>query len=85
MEEGPSQGRRKPKTKKHGELTFNWCIHHMAWTVHTPSECKLGKKMAKEQKSSVKVHSAIVKASTAATVNPHSAAMLATLSGKDDK
>ena len=30
-----------PKTKKHGELTYNWCIHHMAWTVHKPSKCKL--------------------------------------------
>jgi hypothetical protein len=74
-----------PKTKKHGELTFNWCIHHMAWTVHKPSECKLGKKMAEEQKSSAKAHSAIVAASAASTVNPHFAAMLATLGSEDDE
>jgi len=73
-----------PKTKKVGELTFNWCIHHMAWTVHKPSDCKLGKKMAEEQKSSAKAHSAVVAASAAATVNPHFAAMLATLGSEED-
>ena len=74
-----------PKTKKVGELTFNWCIHHMAWTVHKPSECKLGKKMAEEQMSSAKAHSAIVAASAAATINPNFAALLATLSNEDNK
>ena len=77
----PKEG--DPKTKKNGELTFNWCIHHMAWTVHKPSDCKLGKKMAEEQKSSALAHSATVAASAAATINPHFAAMLATL-GRDD-
>ncbi len=57
----------------------------MAWTVHKPSECKLGKKMAKDQKSSAKAHSATVAAAAAATVNPHFAAMLATLGGEDDE
>jgi len=75
----------EPKTKKNGELTFNWCIHHMAWTVHKPSECKLGKKMAEDQKSSAKAHSATVAAAAAATVNPHFAAMLATLGSEDDE
>ncbi len=52
----------------------------MAWTVHKPSECKLGKQRAKEQKSTIHVHSAVVAASAAATVSPHFAALLATLS-----
>jgi hypothetical protein len=23
-----------PKEKRHGEYTYHWCEHHMAWTVH---------------------------------------------------
>ncbi len=34
----------KPKKKKHGYLTFNWCEHHMAWTVHKPDDCKRARK-----------------------------------------
>ena len=30
----------EPKTKKHNKQTYHWCIHHMAWTVHTPEECR---------------------------------------------
>ena len=74
-----------PKTKQHGKFTFNWCVHHMAWTIHKPSECKLGKQRAEEQKSSTHAHSAVVAASAAATVNPNFAALLATLSDEDDE
>ena len=79
----PKQG--NPKTMQHGKYTFNWCVHHMAWTVHKPLECKLGKQWAEEQKSSTHAHSAIVAASAAATVSPHFTALLATLSDEDDK
>jgi hypothetical protein len=41
--------------------------------------------MAKDQKTSAKANSATVAASAAATINPHFAAMLATLGGKDDR
>ncbi len=75
----------KPKKKEHGDLTFNWCKHHMAWTVHKPANCKLGKKRVEKQKSSARAHSVIVAASAAATVNPHFAALLATLGSKDDE
>jgi hypothetical protein len=75
----------KPKKKEHGDLTFHWCKHHMAWTVYKPADCKLGKKREEEQKSSACAHPAIVSASAAATVNPHFAALLATLGSKDDK
>ncbi len=74
-----------PKTKQHGKYTFNWCVNHMAWTVHKPSECKLGKQRAEEQKSTPQAHSAIVAASPATTVSPHFTALLATLSVEDDK
>jgi hypothetical protein len=79
----PKQG--DPKTKQHGKYTFNWCVHHMAWTVHKPSECKLGKQRAEEQKSTAHAHSAVVAASAASTVSPHFAALLATLSDEDDE
>jgi len=74
-----------PKTKQHGKYTFNWCVHHMAWTIHKPTECKLGKQRADEQKSSTHAHSAVVAASAAATINPHFAALLATLGDEDDE
>jgi hypothetical protein len=32
------------KEKQVGKYTYNWCKHHMTWTVHKPSDCKLGKK-----------------------------------------
>jgi hypothetical protein len=75
----------KPKKKEHGDLTFHWCKHHMAWTVHKPADCKLGKKRAEEQKSSARAHSKIVAASTATTVNPHFAALIASFGSEDDK
>ena len=28
------------QTKKIGTKNFHWCIHHMAWTVHRPEECR---------------------------------------------
>ena len=28
------------QTKKIGTKDFHWCIHHMAWTVHRPEECR---------------------------------------------
>jgi hypothetical protein len=75
----------EPKKKEHGDLTSHWCEHHMAWTVHKPADCKLGKKRVEEQKSSACAHSVIVAASAAATINPHFAALLASLSSKDNK
>ena len=32
----PKDGEKK--TKEVGNFTFNWCKHHMAWTVHKPYE-----------------------------------------------
>jgi hypothetical protein len=31
------------KEKQVGKYTNNWCEHHMAWTVHKPFDCELGK------------------------------------------
>ena len=36
----PGEG--EPETKRVNGKVFNWCIHHMCWTVHRPSDCRLG-------------------------------------------
>lgn len=52
----------------------------MAWTVHKPADCRLGKQHKDEQKSTHHASSATVAATAAvATINPHYAALLATL------
>ncbi len=40
--EPPKAGESK-ESKKVRKFTFNWCEHHMAWTVHKPADCLLGK------------------------------------------
>ena len=31
----------EPLTKQIKNKDFHWCGHHMAWTVHQPSDCRL--------------------------------------------
>jgi hypothetical protein len=31
----------KPATKRIKTKDFHWCKHHMAWTVHLPTDCRL--------------------------------------------
>jgi len=69
----PKEGEKKEKV--HDKRTYHWCVHHMAWTMHSPSECRLGTERKGEAKN--KSYSAAVAA--AATVNPHYAALLSTL------
>lgn len=33
----------EPKTKVSKGRTYHWCHHHMCFTIHTPTECELGK------------------------------------------
>jgi hypothetical protein len=63
------------KEKVHNKRTYHWCVHHMAWTMHSPGKCRLGTEQKRENKN--KSYSAAVAA--AATVNPQYAALLATL------
>ncbi len=37
------------KSKEMGKYTYHWCEHHMAWCIHKPSECCLGKEWKEEQ------------------------------------
>ncbi len=66
----------------HDKCTYHWCVHHMAWTMHSPSECRLGTERKGEQPKN-KSHSAAVAAT--ATVDPHYAALLLTLASIADK
>jgi hypothetical protein len=48
MKEGASQGRRQ-KEQEGGQVTYHWCKYHMAWCMHKPSECCLGKERKEKQ------------------------------------
>ncbi len=81
MEEGPSQGWNK-KSKEVGKYTYHWCEHHMAWCMHKPSECCLGKEQKEEQqktKQSYTANSATYAAAAASMVDPHFQALFATI------
>ncbi len=69
-------------SKEVGKYTYHWCVHHMAWTVHLPAECRLGKQHRDGQKGTkpaYKANSASYAAAAAASVSPHFAALMATI------
>ena len=72
----------KKKEKVHDKRTYHWCVHHMAWTMHSPSKCCLSTEHKGEQPKS-KSHFAAIAA--IATINPHYAALLSTLASIADK
>jgi hypothetical protein len=67
------------KEKQVEKYTYNWCKHHMAWMVHKPSDCKLGKKHKDHQRKDGNKANFAVVASAATTINPLYATFLATL------
>jgi len=81
--EPPKAGESK-EGKKVGKYTFNWCEHHMAWTVHKPAGCLLGKQQKEEQqKKPFKANSATDAAAATSAVNPHFAALMAAMANLD--
>jgi len=80
--EPPKAGESK-EGKKVGKFTFNWCKHHMAWTVHKPANCLLGKQHKEEQKKPYKANSATVAAAATSAVNPQFAALMAAMANLD--
>jgi hypothetical protein len=81
--EPPKAGESK-EGKKVRKYTFNWCEHHMAWTVHKPDDCYLGKQHKDEQKKKPhKANSATVAAAATSAVNPHFAALMAAMANLD--
>ena len=79
--EPPKAGESK-EGKKVGKFTFNWCEHHMAWTVHKPADCLLWKQRKDEQKKT-KANSATVAAAATLAINPHFASLMAAMANLD--
>jgi hypothetical protein len=67
--EPPKDGEKHEKQV--GKYTYHWCEHHMAWTVHKPTDFLLGKQHKKEQqKKPQKANSATFAAAAATAVYP---------------
>ncbi len=79
----PPKARESKEGKKVGKFTFNWCEHHMAWTIHKPADCLLGKQHNDEQKKPYKANSATVAAAATLAINPHFAALRAAMVNLD--
>jgi hypothetical protein len=75
----------KKKEKQVGKYTHNRCKHHLAWMVHKPSDCKLGKKHKDNQRKDHNKANPAVVASAATTINPCYAALLATLANIEEE
>ena len=76
----------KKKEKQVGKYSYNCCKHHMAWTVHKPSDCELGKKHKDNQKKDRnKANTAVVALAATATISPCYAALLATLANIEEE
>jgi hypothetical protein len=70
------------RSKEVGKYTYHWCKHHMAWCMHKPSECCLGKERKEEQQKTKPAYIAnsTTYATTAALmVDPLFQALLATI------
>ncbi len=73
----------EPTTKEVAGKTYQWCIHHMAWGVHSSKECRLGASQKDAPKDGPKDNAkdkAMTYAAAAATIaNPSFAAFLSEL------
>ncbi len=76
----PKDSEKKEKT--HDGRTYYWCVHHMAWTMHSPKVCLLGREKKGEDKVT---KSATVAAATTTTINPMYEALLSTLARVQDE
>ncbi len=81
--EPPKDGEKQEKQV--GKYTYHWCEHHMAWTVHKPADCLLGKQHKEEQKKKPqKASSATFAAAAAMAVNPRFAALMALIADLEE-
>jgi hypothetical protein len=39
------------QTKESNGKTYHWCEHHRMWTIHTPSDCTLGKESGEKNQN----------------------------------
>jgi hypothetical protein len=69
----------KPKEKTHKGKTYHWCIHHMAWGIHSPKDCRLGQERKEGDQASKKEdrpNSVAAAAATATTACPSIASLI---------
>jgi hypothetical protein len=74
------------REKEAGKDTSHWCEHHMAWTVHKPTGCLLGKQHKEDQKKKPQkavANSTTFAAATATAVNPQFSALMASIANLD--
>ncbi len=73
------------RKKEVGKYTYHWCEHHMAWMVHKPANCLLGKQHKEDQKKKPqKANSATFAAAAATAVTPQFAALMAWIADLDE-
>jgi hypothetical protein len=75
------------KSKEVGKYTYHWCVHHMAWCMHLPADCCLGKERKEEQqktKPAYVANSATYAAASVSLVNPHFQALLAAMGNNNE-
>ena len=74
----PKDGEKK--NEEVGKYTYYWCEHHMAWTVHTPSDCGLGKERKDVQQPAratlLQAKAATYAVEAAMALNPNFSALL---------
>ena len=68
--------------KENDGRTYHWCVHHMAWTMHSPQECRLGTERKGEDKTVKSTH---VAAAVTTSLSPTSEALLSTLARLQDE
>jgi hypothetical protein len=74
------------REKEEGKYTYHWCEHNMAWTVHKPANCLLGKQHKEDQKKKLQkavADSATFAAAAAMAVNPQIAALMTSIADLD--
>jgi hypothetical protein len=80
----PKDGEKREKEV--GKYTYHWCEHHMAWTMHKPTDCLLDKQHKEDQKrkpQKVVANSATFAAAAVMAVNPQFAALVASIADLD--
>ncbi len=69
------------KSKQVGKHTYHWYEHHMAWCMHLPPECRLGKQRKEEQMPTVGATSPTYATAIASIANPQFQALIASIAG----
>jgi hypothetical protein len=82
--EPPKEGEKHKREV--GKYTYHWCEHHMAWTVHKPTDCLLGMQHKEDQKKRPQkaVNSTTFAAAAKMALNPQLAVLMASIANLDE-